>query len=217
MLIPATLTAYISSVDIPICGTASIPYPPSLDNAIRLVFSYQIRSFYSLVISTIMYILKSYMWFYQSSPSQNKKPVIIYDWQPSRRTDHPRDFLKSFSGAIGKALAYSINQEQYLRTFLSDPEFPMDNNIAKQAIRPFTVGRKNFVLIESDCGVKASAVLYSLVETAKANGLNPYKYFEVFLTEIPNHMDEKELGFLSDHLPWSDRIRKECASGKKRS
>lgn len=93
----------------------------------------------------------------------------------------------------------------------------MDNNIAEQAIRPFTVGRKNFVLIESDRGAKASAVLYSLVETAKANGINPYKYFEMLLTEIPNHMDEKDLGFLSDLLPWSDRIRKGCASGKKRS
>jgi len=93
-----------------------------------------------------------------------EKPVILYDWQPSRRADHPRDFMKSFSGVVvtdgyliyhkisreRKDLAYSINQEQYLRTFLSDPGVPMDNNIAEQAIRPFTVGRKNFVLIESD-------------------------------------------------------------------
>ena len=121
------------------------------------------------------------------------------------------------NSVIGKAIAYSINQEHYLRIFLSDPEVSMDNNIAEQAIRPFTVSRKNFVLIESDRGAKASAVLYSIVETAKANGLNPYKYFEVFLTEIPNHMDEKELSFLSNLLPWSDRIRKECASGKNRS
>lgn len=157
------------------------------------------------------------MWFYRSYPSQNEKPVILYDWQPSRRADHPRDFLKSFSGVIGKAIAYSINQEHYLCTFLADPEVPMDNNLAEQTIRPFTVGRKNFVLIESDRGAKASAVLYSLVETAKANGLNPYKYFEMLLTEIPNHMDEKDLGFLSELLPWSDRIWKECASGKKQS
>ena len=47
------------------------------------------------------------------------------------------------NSVIGKALAYRINQEQYLRTFLSDPEVPMDNNLAEQAIRPFTVGRKN--------------------------------------------------------------------------
>lgn len=77
---------------------------------------------------------------------------------------------------IGKALAYSINQEAYLRLFLSDGHIPMDNNYAEQAIRPFTIGRKNFVLIESSNGAKASAILYSLVETAKANGLNTYEY-----------------------------------------
>ena len=93
----------------------------------------------------------------------------------------------------------------------------MDNNIAEQAIRPFTVGRKNFVLIESDRGAKASAVYYSLVETVLANNLNPYKYFELLLTEIPEHMDDKDLTFLSSLLPWSERVQKECASGKNQS
>lgn len=88
----------------------------------------------------------------------------------------------------------------------------MDNNPAEQAIRPFTIGRKNFVLIESSKGAKASAVLYSLVETAKANDLNPYKYFELLLTEIPQHMDDKNLNFLDSLLPWSERIQKECHS-----
>ena len=58
---------------------------------------------------------------------------------------------------IGKALAYSINQEDYLHVFLSDGHVPMDNNYAEQAIRPFTIGRKNFVMIESSNGAKASA------------------------------------------------------------
>lgn len=71
------------------------------------------------------------------------------------------------NSTLSKALAYSINQEEYLRVFLSDGNDPMDNNYAKQIIRPFTIGRKNFVMIESSNGVKASAILYSLVETAK--------------------------------------------------
>ena len=79
------------------------------------------------------------------------------------------------NSSIGKALAYSIHQEPYLRTFLDDGDVPMDNNYAEQAIRPFTIGRKNFVCIESSAGVKASAMIYSLVETAKANYLNVYK------------------------------------------
>ncbi len=105
------------------------------------------------------------------------------------------------NSAIGKALAYSLNQEQYLRRFLADGNIPMDNNYAEQAIRPFTLGRKNFVIIESDNGAKASAILYSLVETAKANGINTYKYFELLLTEIPKHMDDNNLDFLNDLLP----------------
>ena len=88
----------------------------------------------------------------------------------------------------------------------------MDNNYAEQAIRPFTIGRKNFVLIESSNGAKASAIIYSLVETAKANHLNTYKYFELLLTEIPKQIDDKNLNFLDNLLPWSARVQTECPS-----
>ncbi len=74
------------------------------------------------------------------------------------------------------------------------------------------MGRKNFVITESDKGAKASAIIYSLAETAKANNLNTYKYFELLLTEMPKHMDDKNLSFLKDLLPWSDRVQKECPS-----
>lgn len=121
------------------------------------------------------------------------------------------------NSTIGKALAYSIHQEDYLRVFLSDGNIPMDNNYAEQAIRPFTIGRKNFVLIESSRGANASAILYSLVETAKANNLNTFEYFNLLLTEIPKHMDDKDLRFLDDLLPWSTRVQNECPSRYKKS
>ena len=79
-------------------------------------------------------------------------------------------------------------------------------------MRPFTIGRKNFVIIESGNGAKSSAMLYSLVETAKANGLNTYKYFEMLLTEIPKHMEDKDLSFINDLMPWSPKVQKECPS-----
>ena len=113
---------------------------------------------------------------------------------------------------IGKALAYSINQEDYLHVFLSDGHVPMDNNYAEQAIRPFTIGRKNFVMIESSNGAKASALLYSLVETAKANRINTFEYFNLLLTEIPQHMDDKDLRFIDDLLPWSPIVQKEVSA-----
>ena len=110
------------------------------------------------------------------------------------------------NGTIGKALAYSINQGEYLRVFLSDGRVPMDNNYAEQAIRPFTIDLKNFVMTESSNGAKASAILYSLVETAKANMINTFEYFSLLLTEIPQHMDDKNHNFINDLLPWSPRV-----------
>lgn len=72
-------------------------------------------------------------------------------------------------------------------------------------------------MIESSNGAKASAIIYSLAETAKANNLNPYKYFNLLLTEIPKHMEDKSLSFLFDLLPWSPRVKEECQIGLKKS
>ena len=58
---------------------------------------------------------------------------------------------------------------------------------------------------------------YSIAETAKANHLNTYKYYEFLLTEIPKHMDDKNLDFLDDLLPWSPKVQAECASQIKQS
>ena len=100
-------------------------------------------------------------------------------------------------GATAKALNYCLNQESYLRVFLSDPLIPMDNNRAEQAIRPFTLGRKNWVNMYSTRGAQSSAVLYSLVETAKANSLNVYEYFNFLLTELSAHADDPDPSFVS--------------------
>ena len=70
--------------------------------------------------------------------------------------------------------------------------------------------------MESDHGAKASAMLYSLVETAKANEVNTYQYLELLLTEIPKHMGDTDLKFLDELLPWSPRVQKECPSRYKK-
>ena len=72
-------------------------------------------------------------------------------------------------------------------------------------------------MIESSNGAKASATLYSLVETAKANMINTFEYFNLLLTEIPQHMDDKDFKFIDDLLPWSPRVQKECPSRYKKS
>ena len=116
------------------------------------------------------------------------------------------------SGQLRKAYTYILNQESYLKVFLEDGDVPMDNNASERAIRGFCIGKKNWQMIDTINGAKASAIIYSIAETAKANNLKPYDYFEYLLSEIPNHMGEKDNSFLEDLLPWSsnlpERIRK---------
>lgn len=119
------------------------------------------------------------------------------------------------SSETAKGIRYSLNQEKYLRVFLTDPQIPMDNNLAEQAIRPFCVGKKNWKLIDTVHGAQASAILYSIVETAKANGLNIYQYFRHLLTVIPQHMEDTTLDFLDDLLPWSKNLPEICRKKKK--
>ena len=105
---------------------------------------------------------------------------------------------------------YSLNQEKYLKVFLDDGEVPMDNNAAEQSIRGFCIGKKNWVMIDTIAGAKSSAIIYSIAETAKANNLKPYDYFEYLLTEIPKHLDDTDRTFLDDLLPWSPNLPANC-------
>lgn len=105
---------------------------------------------------------------------------------------------------------YSLNQEKYLKVFLDDGEVPMDNNAAEQSIRGFCIGKKNWVMIDTITGAKSSAIIYSIAETAKANNLKPYDYFEYLLTEIPKHLEDTDRSFLDDLLPWSPSLPANC-------
>ena len=105
-----------------------------------------------------------------------------------------------------EGFSYSINQEKYLKVFLDDGEVPMDNNAAEQSIRGFCIGKKNWGMIDTVAGAKSSAIIYSIAETAKANSLKPYDYFEYLLTEIPKHLDDTDRSFLDDLLPWSPNL-----------
>ena len=110
------------------------------------------------------------------------------------------------TGQLRKAYTYILNQEKYLRVFLEDGEVPIDNNASERAIRGFCIGKKNWQMIDSINGAKASAIIYSITETAKANNLKPNDYFEHILNEMPKHMDDSDRSFLEDLLPWSDKL-----------
>lgn len=107
---------------------------------------------------------------------------------------------------LGEAYTYILNQEKYLRVFLTDGDVPMDNNASERAIRGFCIGKKNWQVIDTISGAKSSAIIYSIAETAKANNLKPYDYFEYLLKVIPEHMEDKNRDFLEDLLPWSPNL-----------
>ena len=87
--------------------------------------------------------------------------------------------------ALGKAMRYMDKQWDKLTVYTTDGRLRIDNNLTENAIRPFVIGRKNWMFSTSVDGANASAKLYSLVETAKANGLEPYAYLKLVLTELP--------------------------------
>lgn len=123
------------------------------------------------------------------------------------------------NGKIREAFTYALNQESYLKVFLEDGDVPIDNNASERAIRGFCIGKKNWEMIDTVNGANSSVIIYSIAETAKANNLKPFDYFEYLLTEIPKRVDDKNTDFLAELLPWSDmlpeNIRKpQKASGK---
>lgn len=121
------------------------------------------------------------------------------------------DMLEPLKGsALGKAVTYARNQRPYMENFLLDGRCAISNNAAENAIRPFTVGRKNWLFADTPKGATASAAVYSLVETAKANGLNVYTYLQYLLIYMPDtdwHNHPEELDML---MPWSEAVQAEC-------
>lgn len=122
-------------------------------------------------------------------------------------------------GITAKGLNYCINQEHYLRVFLEDGEVPIDNSASERSIKSFTTGRRNWLFINSIKGAESSAVVYSISETAKLNGLNPYHYFSHILMELSKiYRDQGEIkqSDLDPLLPWSPELPEICHKPERR-
>ena len=100
---------------------------------------------------------------------------------------------------LGKAITYTQSQWPRLIVYLEDGRLNIDNNLVENAIRPFAIGRKNWLFSDTQSGAHASANLYSLIETAKANGINDYAYLKYVFAELPNARSNDEVIEL---LPW---------------
>ncbi len=112
--------------------------------------------------------------------------------------------------ALGKAVNYALNHRKGLSVFLTDGNIALSNNICEWAIRNFTIGRKNWLFSASPKGASASAAVYSIVETSKANGLEPFRYLTYLFENLPNLNFKIHPELLKNFLPWNDEIQKNC-------
>ena len=117
-------------------------------------------------------------------------------------------------GNLGKAISYAINQRSELTAFLEDGNVPIHNNACERSVRAFCIGRRAWLFAGSPKGADASASIYSLAETAKANGLNVFKYFAFILNHLPNEKCYSSPETLDNYLPWTHLVQK--FAGKKK-
>ena len=148
-----------------------------------------------------------------------REKELTYKQRYNRRQRDEQPIVEAFMAWIDKqaptkgsrlarAITYAYNQKPYMKTYLEDGHCSLSNNMSENSIRPVTVGRRNWLFCDTTEGADASMVLYSLLETARSNGLNPQKYLQYLLDVRPNvSMSDKEL---ERFAPWNDQVQEQC-------
>jgi transposase len=139
------------------------------------------------------------------------------------RMERSRPILEAFSGwlrqqkgktlpksKLGEAIGYCLNQWDKLTLFLEDGRIELDNNRAERSIKPFVIGRKNWLFANTPRGAQASAVIYSVMETAKENGLHPFRYLTFLFEQLPQLENVNDPQALEPFLPWSTDLPPDC-------
>lgn len=144
------------------------------------------------------------------TPEERKKNRLIYSvpvldaffaWAENTFTN--QDNLK-------KALGYTLNHKKYFTNFLLDGRIPLSNNLSELAVKPVAITRKNSLFSDSPEGAEASAIIFSIINTAAANNLDAYKYLEYLFRKLPNINFALDSSVLDEYLPWSDKVQLEC-------
>ena len=148
------------------------------------------------------------------TPEERKKNRLIYSvpvldaffaWAENTFTNN--DNLK-------KALKYTLNHKKYFTNFLLDGRIPLSNNLSEIAVKPVAITRKNSLFSDSPEGADASAIIFSIVNTAAANNLDAYKYLEYIFRQLPNINFASDGSVLDEYLPWAEKIQLECKINK---
>ena len=141
---------------------------------------------------------------YRKEYRQNRELPLLEEYFAWLNTVHSEKGSK-----LEEAVRYSINQKQQLCAFLDNGEVPISNNLAENAIWPFTLGRKNWLFCNTPKGAEASAVVYSLVESAKANGIEPFVYLQHVLVQLPYFGKSPSHEELETLMPWAPNIQQD--------
>lgn len=148
---------------------------------------------------------------------------LSYEDKKAKRQEASRELLDAFwswventitipttNEKLTKALNYSLNHKNELEMFLEDGRLEISNNLCESHIRPFATARRAWLFADTPNGARANAVLYTLVETARANDLNVYAYLDYLLAEMPNADFCNHPEIIDAMLPWSDKLPESC-------
>lgn len=172
----------------------------------------------------------SYMWIFLTG-SDGLPPIILYDYETGRGGAYARDerkvkreeketavwngfwkwinSIKALGGSkLEKAVNYALNHQETLCNYMKDGRCEISNNAAERRAKSYAIGRKAFLFHTSVAGANASAVMYSMIETAKANNLNVFQYLYMVLLYMPDYKNEPE--GIEQLLPWSDFMKEHC-------
>ena len=136
---------------------------------------------------------------------QNVRPRILAFFRFAEEFDVN---APGVSNKMKDAVMYTRNQKKYLCRFLEDGNIPLDNGNAERCLKPVAQGRRAYLFSTSIDGAKANTIIYTLVETARKNGADPYYYLKFVLEKMPGHLDGKDRSFLAEMMPWSNAYRR---------
>ncbi len=142
---------------------------------------------------------------YRKEYRQNEELPLLEEYFCWENTLDPEKGSK-----LAEAVTYAKNQREALSVFLTNGNVPISNNLTENAIRPFAVARNNWLFCDTVMGAQSSAIVYSLVKTAKANGLEPFRYLRYILTELPYLGRSPAHADLDLLLPWDPYVKQQC-------
>jgi len=144
------------------------------------------------------------------SPTDRKKNRLIYSVPVLEAFFAWAETTSTQQENLRKAFNYTLNHKKYFTNFLLDGRIPLSNNLSELAVKPVAINRKNSLFSDSVEGAVASAIIFSIINTATANHLDAYKYLEYIFRQLPNLNFMQDDSILDEYLPWSEKVQLEC-------